>query len=358
MKNLMRYLMFGLMLLAIGLIGSCSATPLSFSPSTTPTAVPITKTKIAFTATDSKWQFEGIYTVYSDGTALKQLSKKGVQPAWSPSGAQLALSYLVGDRQEIWVLDPDGGNARPVVPQEVPGRQEAPTWSPDGKQIAFVTGNPAPTSPQPLQSIFVLSLESGKTIQIPCLAFSECSHPSWSPDGSQIVFTSQQVANSGEPIDIYVADTSSASKPRLVQENADTPFWQPHGELIAFHGEHEGKRGIFLMNPYGEILRMVKSDATDREIPDIAWSPDGMRLAFGRGDIYIIDADGSNLFRLTDSPDSNDSAPSWSPDGQQIAFQSYQAEHTEIYIVNADGTNLRQLTNSPENKFNPVWSPK
>ena len=79
-----------------------------------------------------------------------------------------------------------------------------------------------------------------------------------------------------------------------------------------------------------------------------SWSPDGTKITFytyldGNAEIYVMDADGSNLTRLTNAPTA-DWFPSWSPDGQKIAFVSKRSGSTAIYVMNADGSNQTRLT--------------
>src|SRR5437667_141023 len=80
----------------------------------------------------------------------------------------------------------------------------------------------------------------------------------------------------------------------------------------------------------------------------------------GNVEIYVMNADGTGVTRLTDSV-GPDEVPAWSPDGTQIAFAStrdYQPPFYEIYVMNADGTGARQLTNTPGNSLSlkPTWS--
>ena len=100
----------------------------------------------------------------------------------------------------------------------------------------------------------------------------------------------------------------------------------------------------------------------------IAWSPDGRQIAFSRWidkanrrDIYIMNVDGSNIKRLTDSPENN-ITPTWSPDGKHIAFVREVWEQEEmkgcaIYVMNADGSNVRSLGEDPTGPGGPAWSP-
>jgi len=94
-----------------------------------------------------------------------------------------------------------------------------------------------------------------------------------------------------------------------------------------------------------------------------AWSPKGDKIAFtsdrdGNEEIYISNPDGSKAFRLTNNP-ARDYAPAWSPDGKKIAFTSNRDGlfNEEIYVINIDGTNLINLSLNPHNDSFPAWSP-
>lgn len=94
---------------------------------------------------------------------------------------------------------------------------------------------------------------------------------------------------------------------------------------------------------------------------DPAWSPAGNTIAFvspepGNDEIYIVNADGSNLAQLTFNEWEWDKHPSWSPDGSQLVFMSNRdSQRQQIWIMNADGSNPRNLSNNTFNDWDPVW---
>lgn len=138
--------------------------------------------------------------------------------------------------------------------------------------------------------------------------------------------------------------------------------------LIAFsRGGREA--GLYVMNPDGTGVRSLTSKAVDT---DATWSPDGSRIAFVRGfadedaGIYVMDADGSGVHRLTDGGgliDFEDVGPSWSPEGTMLSFARGGREpgaetgDSDIYVMNVDGTDLVRLTESPVIESEPTWSP-
>ena len=94
----------------------------------------------------------------------------------------------------------------------------------------------------------------------------------------------------------------------------------------------------------------------------IACSQENAKIAFisdrdGNEELYVMNADDSDVIRLTDTDGHISGYPRWSPDGQRIAFASDQDGNDEIYLANADGSGLARLTHSDRSDSNPAWSP-
>ncbi|MBZ0285869.1 MAG: TIR domain-containing protein [Anaerolineae bacterium] len=183
--------------------------------------------------------------------------------------------------------------------------------------------------------------------------------PSWSPDGRQIAFYSDRNVN----YEIYVMDADGGNVLRLTDSPADNynyaPSWSPDGCQIAFTSYRDGNNDIYVMDADGGNVRRLTDDPAEDHDP--SWSPDGRQIAFhsdrdGNYEIYVMDADGGNVRRLTDDP-AEDYDPSWSPDGRQIAFYTYRDDNYEIYVMDTDGGNVRRLTNNNWNDFSPSWRP-
>ncbi|HSU84498.1 MAG TPA: hypothetical protein VLR69_18940 [Thermoanaerobaculia bacterium] len=139
------------------------------------------------------------------------------------------------------------------------------------------------------------------------------------------------------------------------------PFWSPDGSRIVFHSNRTGRRQIYVMNADGSGLKRLTGDTSEDGTP--AWSPDGARIVFqsdrdGNDEIYVMDADGSHPVNLTHNPGS-DSHPYWSPDGARILFNSNRddGENDEVYTMKADGTDLRRLTRNDLWDTYASWSP-
>ena len=151
--------------------------------------------------------------------------------------------------------------------------------------------------------------------------------------------------------------------PDNVAKPSPTPTMRPLRSTpqgrIAFQSDQAGSLDIYVMNADGTQISRLTTSSGVEVFP--SWSPDGQKLAFtsdldGNPDIFIINADGTNMVKVVDDP-ANDVLPAWSPDGKQLAFVSDRTGDDEIYLINIDGSGLKRLTNSPGDDDFPNWSP-
>ena len=135
--------------------------------------------------------------------------------------------------------------------------------------------------------------------------------------------------------------------------------WSAQAQRIAFSSNRDGNYEIYVMNADGSGITRLTYHTADDWFP--SWSPDGRRIVFvsnrdGNYEVYVMNADGSSPTRLT-----NDSVdewrPFWSPDGKRIVFAHGGDGIAEVYAMNADGSEQTNLTNHPSDDWDPSWSP-
>ncbi|OLD79744.1 MAG: hypothetical protein AUI33_02400, partial [Ignavibacteria bacterium 13_1_40CM_2_61_4] len=162
---------------------------------------------------------------------------------------------------------------------------------------------------------------------------------------------------------IYVMSASGADAAPLVSSARFTadwhPAWSPDGAKLAFVSNRDANAQIYVVNADGSGLARLTNNAASDQEP--VWSPDGTKIAFassrdGRFEIYVMNPDGSGVTRVS-SEQAEEFEPSWSPDGARIAFTTVRDGHEEVYVMNADGSGVTRLTNAPAGNLEPSWSP-
>ena len=244
---------------------------------------------------------------------------------------------------DIYVMNADGSGKRNLTRDRA--NDDYPTWSPDGRRIAFLHGRGRGRG-----QLYVVNADgSGLRRLGRNRAGVVPSQLVWSPDGRTIYFGR------------YLVSTDGSGARRLPYIPL-TAVWSPDGRQIAFAGKRNRYRGlvraaiadldIYVMNADGSGTRRLTHNAGYNGEP--AWSPDGRKIAFqskrrfegagATGEIYVMNADGSGKRNLTRNP-AQDGRPSWSPDGRRIAFVSDRdGRRLEAHVMNADGSGQRSLT--------------
>ena len=274
-------------------------------------------------------------------------------------GCLLILTISLGvpsARESVTVL----ASLKPMV--NVEGNAQYPSFSPDNRYIAFEAGIGGK------RHIWVAKADGTKTRQ---LTFGKRGEyrPVWSPDGKKIAFFS----DNGGDFDIWVMDVKNPDKIgadgknlRQIKLPGDQryPTWSPDGKRIAFSDFSLGKPYIFVMNADGsEVSQITGDDTEDRRDYEPAWSPVNDKIAFfssrdvegGDYDVWIINADGTGLTRLT-SDAADDFFYSWTPDGSRILFCSNRNGNSDIWIMDADGSDQSPLLDFDVELWHPVLS--
>ena len=340
-------------LLALQLISvACHRDRIS-QPVTTPTAVQSQK--------NSTKENHGARPTSAIETPFPTTMMSTPIPAILGNGGGVIAFQSDRDRQdEIYVMNADGSDQRLLFSNQR-ALDSMPAWSPEGTRIAFASRDRGQDFEISLVSITQDLLDiQGDILKLTDNEFDDLQ-PTWSPDGRQIAFYSQR----GIYSDIYVINADGTDENQLTENlsNDKDPAWSPDGSLIAFVSNRDNDNEIYVMKPDGSDQRALTDNDSNEWSP--AWSPDGNQIAFitdrnGQQDLYLMDSEGGNARRLTDDSYPWNDDPAWSTDGKLIAFRSNRNDQVDIYIINVDESSIPQqltLNSEIDQDRAPAWRP-
>ncbi|ATY33482.1 PD40 domain-containing protein [Sphingomonas psychrotolerans] len=257
-----------------------------------------------------------------------RIIRTGIFPSYTPDGDHRVSNDQTAGilHNSILTMAADGSGAKRVF-GEAERSALAPELSRDGTHIAFGLGQFFQNLKGPARADIATINREGGDLKVLTDGAGNYGFPSWSPDGSQIVFRKAGAGGNG----LEIVNAASGSRRTLLSGPAhyNFPSWSPVSNRIAFTADIDG----------------------DYEI-------------------WTVNADGSGLQRLTNAP-GNDAHNSWSPDGKWIAFASARSgfkdeallhpanpqPYGEIYVMRADGSDAHALTDDPFEKGTPAWRP-
>ena len=272
--------------------------------------------------------------------------------SWSPKGDKVAFvamnewgggyfNLFIGDVSEWETSNPD----TPIVQmteeyRDFPGIVYAPSWSHDGEKIAVSLSGFA-------SGIIILSSDGSQSIYVSDDTSEQLSHvefvfwpfgdywadfpsikPSWSPDGSEIIFLAATTPK--DRTALFKVDENGQNLTLLIPEGVHNPVFSPVGQHIAYI-EYAGR-----LNPktVGRII-LVDADGQNRQVL-AKIRTEGVKSIFTRYDVRDL---------------------SWSPDGKWLVFTSNVSGKFQLYLVSADGSTFEQIMDFPGDAVYPQWRP-
>jgi Tol biopolymer transport system component len=230
-----------------------------------------------------------------------------------------------------------------------------PVFSPDGRMLAFVRSDRYLK-----EDLYVIGLD-GSAPRLVATGQSRIMGLTWTPDGREIVYSSTRSGGfrvslwrirlaGGPPLPVHEADANAL----------DPSVSRRGGRLVYTHAYFDTNIWRFPLSggTAASGTRLIHSTMSEYSA---AYSPDGRRIAFesarsGEQEIWVCNAEGSEVTQLTFRHVSPTGSPRWSYDGNVIAFDSRHGEHEQIWVIPSRGGEPRRLTDDPFQNQSPTWS--
>lgn len=245
------------------------------------------------------------------------------------------------------VADSDGANPQTILSSAEP--LMSPAWSPDGKQLAYVSFE------QKRSMVYLQDLKQGKRVRVASFRGIN-SAPAWSPDGARMAVTLSKDGNA----EIYIIDIARKSLQRLTFNRAiDTePAWSPDGRYLVFTSDRAGGPQIYRKPVAGGQVERLSFEGNYNARP--SYSPDGQQITMitrrnGKYNVGVISVADKSMQVLTDTR--LDESPTFAPNGQMILYATERKGRGVLASVSADGGVRHLFTLTEGDIREPAWSP-
>ncbi|MCC6146759.1 MAG: serine/threonine-protein kinase [Anaerolineaceae bacterium] len=279
-------------------------------------------------------------------------------PAVTPvggGGGKIAFASERSGIPQIWLMNPDGTN--PEIITNLPDGACQPDWSPDGKQLVFISPCKERKDLYKGSGLFIVNVDGTGVKPLISVPGGDYE-PDWSPDGQKIAFTSLRDGISH--IYIYNLQDNQVALLSSPTSNDRRPEWSPDGSKIAFETTRLGNSQVWVMSDTGKGAReFAILDNGASYMP--TWSPSGEFITFVQG---------TDQPWLTSRQYENRAAPEiklldlralWNPqysaDNFWFCFEYVQDGNLDIYRMTINGGSVTRLTTDPSADFNPAWQP-
>jgi TolB protein len=291
-----------------------------------------------FDRRDRDWRF-ALHGV-SDQIENWVFGKRGI--------AQTRVAYV--SNGTLHIVDSDGAETRRITT----GRGAlSPAWSPSGESVVYtVLGNSG-------TQVEELDVRTGRTRRVSQIRAGLNITPVYQPGGNAILYAQ----GTGNGTDLVLAQLDSTAPHKLTAGRGTdntSPSYSPDGRQIAFISGKSGQPQVYIMDADGSNIQLLTpyrpGVRSYRASPD--WSPDGRAVAYeqqnGNFQVWMIDLRDRTPKQLTSEGENED--PSWAPDGRHIVFSSTRTGDKELWILDTETGRARQLTHNRGARL-AAWSP-
>lgn len=259
---------------------------------------------------------------------------------WSPDGKQVAFISNISGRNNVWVVPSEGGWPTQLTISDQ--RQSSPRWSPDGKWIAYQSDHDG----NEMWDIFVVSAASGEVQNLTASDQTAEEEPAWSPDGRAVAYATRAKSSPSYEIDTIEVESR---RTRHITRNTPRewsnghPIWSHDGKLLVWTQSHaNGKRAnVMLCDLASGKVTNLTENATDIVTAASAISPDGKKILVesdglnGYQNVALLDVASKKIEWLTqDKWEIN--GGDFSPDGKLVTWSANVDGNQDIYVHNLD----------------------